>query len=60
MISLPKTWIFLDGSQSHDDIAITWCQWEQTKGPNTAKFEDASKVKTNVTRLTKGEYRYEV
>lgn len=56
-ISLPRSWIVLDGAASHDDISITWSEWKQLEGPNTAVIVDASKLNTNVTGLTKGTYR---
>ncbi len=56
-ISLPQNWAILDGTKSHDDIEITWSEWQQLEGPNTAKIVDAGKLKANATELTKGKYR---
>jgi hypothetical protein len=30
-VSLPQTWVLLDGSQSSDDIKITTWKWEQLR-----------------------------
>ncbi len=46
----------MDGSRSQDDIAIEFSQWKQLSGPKSAKFQDANKLVTNVTELTKGKY----
>jgi hypothetical protein len=56
-ISLPQTWITLDGSLSKDDVNITVYLWEQLSGPNTANIVKNSFAVTNVTGLTKGVYR---
>ena len=60
-ISLPRTWVVLDGSKSKDDIAITSYAWEQLGDtPNVARVENASLAKTNVTGLTKGTYAFKL
>ncbi len=48
----------LDGSSSHDDIAIESSEWRQDSGPRPAVFADKDALKTNVTGLTKGKYKW--
>lgn len=55
-ISLPVTWVLLDGAKSKDDVAITEYKWEQRSGPNEAEIVNGSTSVANATGLTKGEY----
>ncbi|KAJ8953581.1 hypothetical protein NQ318_003003 [Aromia moschata] len=59
-ISLPQTWVVLDGGNSTDDNQIMEFKWEQVEGPSTVSFERANASKTNVTGLTKGVYTFQV
>lgn len=59
-ISLPKTWVILDGSASKDDIQVTKFNWTQISGPNQATFVDNSTAKANVTGVTKGVYVFQL
>lgn len=59
-ISLPKTWVVLDGSGSRDDINITSWQWTQEKGPKVSNLKNPNGPKTNVTGLTKGTYVFKL
>jgi len=59
-ISLPKNWVVLDGSESHDDVGITSYLWIQVSGPNQASFAFANTSKTNATSLTKGTYQFKL
>ncbi|XP_071955352.1 dyslexia-associated protein KIAA0319-like protein isoform X2 [Antedon mediterranea] len=54
-LSLPDDSTVLDGSASHDDLAITHYTWEKTSGPD-ADITDADKVKATVSKLQEGEY----
>ncbi|KAF5288345.1 hypothetical protein FQR65_LT12080 [Abscondita terminalis] len=59
-ISLPQTWVVLDGGKSKDDNKITSFRWEQVEGPSSVAFLNISDSKTNVTGLTKGIYCFKV
>ncbi|XP_021932800.1 dyslexia-associated protein KIAA0319-like protein isoform X2 [Zootermopsis nevadensis] len=59
-VSLPQTWVLLDGSQSSDDIQITAWKWEQLGGPSKVVFSASNSSHTNVTELTKGEYEIQL
>lgn len=59
-ISLPQTWIVLDGSNSTDDNKIIAYQWEQISGPSITNIQQPNQTKTNVTGLTKGDYTYKL
>ncbi|XP_075210094.1 dyslexia-associated protein KIAA0319-like protein [Lycorma delicatula] len=55
-IALPQTSVFLNGSQSSDDIQIVSWNWEQISGPRKVVFSSKNESTTNVTGLTKGKY----
>ena len=57
-ISLPKTFIVLDGSESTDDQKILKYTWTQVSGPNDALIlqKNESFSQANATGLTKGDY----
>jgi len=59
-VSLPQTWVLLDGSQSNDDNKITAWKWEQLRGPSKVVFSAGNTSYTNVTELTKGEYEIQL
>ncbi|XP_063227382.1 dyslexia-associated protein KIAA0319-like protein isoform X2 [Bacillus rossius redtenbacheri] len=60
LVSLPQTWVQLNGSRSHDDIKIAAWQWQQLSGPSKVSFSPANSSITNVTELTKGEYKFQL
>ncbi len=47
----------MDGSGSHDDIAIEFSEWRLLSGPRKASIQEPDKLVTNVTELTKGKYK---
>lgn len=59
-VSLPQTWVLLNGSQSNDDNKITAWKWEQLRGPSKVVFSASNSSCTNVTDLTKGEYEIQL
>jgi hypothetical protein len=59
-ISLPKSWVTLDGTGSTDDINITSWQWSQLEGPNQAVIDRPNIPMTNATGLTKGTYTFKL
>jgi len=59
-ISLPQTWVVLNGSLSTDDISITRWTWEMISGPTKVTFTPANESFTNVTGLTKGAYQFKL
>ncbi|XP_049856046.1 dyslexia-associated protein KIAA0319-like protein isoform X1 [Schistocerca gregaria] len=60
VVSLPQTWVTLDGTQSNDDIKIVSWSWEQIRGPSKALFSSQNSSCTNATELTKGEYEFQL
>lgn len=59
-ITLPKDSAVLDGSKSHDDVAIKAWKWKQLSGPNDARVATPDAAKTNVSGLTKGDYVFQL
>lgn len=59
-ISLPQTWVVLNGENSTDDNKIIAYQWEQIDGPSTTNILQVNETKTNVTGLTKGGYTFKL
>ncbi|XP_014214907.1 dyslexia-associated protein KIAA0319-like protein [Copidosoma floridanum] len=59
-IALPETQAVLNGSKSKDDIKIVSYHWEQLEGPNKAVFAVSNASITNVTKLTKGDYLFQL
>lgn len=48
----------MNGSKSRDDVKIVSYQWKQIKGPNNVTFTASNKSVTNITKLTKGDYQF--
>jgi hypothetical protein len=48
-ISLPLTWVTLDGSASKDDVNISSYAWSQVSGPNQVMEQHSWKVKITTT-----------
>lgn len=59
-ISLPQTWVVLNGNMSKDDNKIIGFKWLQVKGPSSTTFAPADSSATNVTGLTKGQYIFQL
>lgn len=59
-ISLPQTWIVLDGNKSKDDNKIVSYGWEQIQGPSIAVINSVNISQPNVTSLTKGIYVFKL
>jgi len=62
-LSLPISFITLDGSKSTDDGNITAYKWSMLRGPKQAKLPTFSQPKgaaTNVTGFTVGEYTFKL
>lgn len=59
-ISLPLTWVMLNGNESTDDIKITQYQWKQISGPSNSIILNANSSFANATSLTLGDYIFEV
>eukprot|EP00095_Tigriopus_kingsejongensis_P001489 maker-scaffold124_size330879-snap-gene-1.31 protein:Tk01489 transcript:maker-scaffold124_size330879-snap-gene-1.31-mRNA-1 annotation:"hypothetical protein L798_13730" len=59
-ISLPQTWVILDGSASKDDVRIASYNWTQVSGPNEANLNVSNLAKVNATDLTKGKYVFQL
>nr|CAG4636763.1 EOG090X00QS [Ceriodaphnia reticulata] len=61
-ISLPSTWVILDGSKSRaiDDIGIHKWLWTQLQGPNEAVLVGSDQPRVNATTLTKGQYVFQL
>ncbi|XP_059086582.1 dyslexia-associated protein KIAA0319-like protein [Tigriopus californicus] len=59
-ISLPKTWVILDGSASKDDVQVTKYNWTQISGPNQASFMTNNTGSANATGLTRGVYVFQL
>jgi len=60
-LSLPLSFITLDGSKSNDDGNITAYKWSILRGPKQAKspiFSQPKGAVTNVTGFTVGEYTF--
>ncbi|KPJ18756.1 Dyslexia-associated protein KIAA0319 [Papilio machaon] len=55
-ISLPQTWVILNGSGSHDDHRIVAYTWRCVSGPNNATVLRFNESVANATSLTKGQY----
>ncbi|KPJ02053.1 Dyslexia-associated protein KIAA0319 [Papilio xuthus] len=55
-ISLPQTWVILNGSGSHDDHRIVAYTWRCVSGPNNATILRFNESMANATALTKGQY----
>ncbi|VVD01179.1 unnamed protein product [Leptidea sinapis] len=55
-ISLPQTWIVLNGTGSHDDNKIVSFTWRCLSGPNNATIVNFNESVANATGLTKGVY----
>ncbi|XP_045451148.1 dyslexia-associated protein KIAA0319 [Melitaea cinxia] len=55
-ISLPQTWIILNGSASHDDHRIVAYTWRCLSGPNNSSIVGFNESIANATALTKGQY----
>ena len=50
-ISLPLTWVTLDGSASKDDVNITFYNWTQVSGPNQVIKKSADNFQMHSTYL---------
>lgn len=59
-ISLPKTWISLNASNTTHDAKITSYQWVQVNGPTNSNILNKDSVVANATGLTIGIYTFEV
>ncbi|KAM3965719.1 dyslexia-associated protein KIAA0319 [Aphomia sociella] len=55
-ISLPQTWITLNGSGSHDDHRIVAYTWRCLSGPTNSNIINFNESVANATALTKGQY----
>ncbi|XP_026756071.2 dyslexia-associated protein KIAA0319 [Galleria mellonella] len=55
-ISLPQTWITLNGSGSHDDHQIVAYTWRYVSGPTNSTIINFNESLANATGLTKGQY----
>ncbi|CAH0400900.1 unnamed protein product [Chilo suppressalis] len=55
-ISLPQTWITLNGSASHDDHRIVAYTWRCLSGPTNSNIVGFNESVANATGLTKGQY----
>ncbi|XP_028168662.1 dyslexia-associated protein KIAA0319 [Ostrinia furnacalis] len=55
-ISLPQTWITLNGSASHDDHRIVAYTWRCLSGPTNSNIVNFNESVANATGLTKGQY----
>ncbi|XP_049875638.1 dyslexia-associated protein KIAA0319-like [Pectinophora gossypiella] len=55
-ISLPQTWMSLNGSASHDDHRIVAYTWRCVEGPTNATILGYNESVANATNLTKGQY----
>ncbi|KAF9805268.1 hypothetical protein SFRURICE_014019 [Spodoptera frugiperda] len=55
-ISLPQTWIILNGSTSHDDHRIVAYTWRCLSGPTNSNIINFNESVANATALTKGQY----
>ncbi|XP_045774500.1 dyslexia-associated protein KIAA0319 [Maniola jurtina] len=55
-ISLPQTWITLNGSASHDDHRIVAYTWRCLSGPTNSNIVNFNESTANATALTKGQY----
>ncbi|KAJ0174628.1 hypothetical protein K1T71_009736 [Dendrolimus kikuchii] len=55
-ISLPQTWIILNGSASHDDHRIVAYTWRCLSGPTNSSIINFNESVANATSLTKGQY----
>ncbi|XP_013199393.2 dyslexia-associated protein KIAA0319 [Amyelois transitella] len=55
-ISLPQTWITLNGSESHDDHRIVAYTWRCLSGPTNSNIINFNESVANATGLTKGQY----
>ena len=62
-LSLPVSFVTLDGTKSSDDGNITVYKWAMLRGPQQAKlptFSQPGGASTNVTGLTVGEYTFQL
>ncbi|XP_026321245.1 dyslexia-associated protein KIAA0319 [Hyposmocoma kahamanoa] len=59
-ISLPQTWVTLNGTASHDDHRIVAYTWRCLSGPNNATIINYNESLANATQLTKGQYVFSV
>ncbi|XP_053610675.1 dyslexia-associated protein KIAA0319 [Plodia interpunctella] len=57
-ISLPQTWITLNGTASHDDHRIVAYTWRCLSGPTNSSIINFNESVANATSLTKGEYMF--
>ncbi|XP_068617646.1 dyslexia-associated protein KIAA0319 [Battus philenor] len=55
-ISLPQTWVTLNGSGSHDDHRIVAYTWRCLSGPTNSNIVGFNESIANATALTKGQY----
>ncbi|XP_063537296.1 dyslexia-associated protein KIAA0319 [Cydia strobilella] len=55
-ISLPQTWVTLNGSASHDDHRIVAYTWRCLVGPTNSTILNFNESVANATGLTKGQY----
>ncbi|KAG7312210.1 hypothetical protein JYU34_001679 [Plutella xylostella] len=55
-ISLPETWVTLNGSSSHDDHRIVAYTWHCVDGPTNSTIVGYNESVANATGLTKGQY----
>ncbi|CAG9111892.1 unnamed protein product [Plutella xylostella] len=55
-ISLPQTWVTLNGSSSHDDHRIVAYTWHCVDGPTNSTIVGYNESVANATGLTKGQY----
>ncbi|XP_072944852.1 dyslexia-associated protein KIAA0319 [Epargyreus clarus] len=55
-ISLPQTWVILNGSGSHDDHRIVAYTWRCLEGPSNSTILKFNESTANATGLTKGAY----
>lgn len=57
-ISLPQTWVTLNGSGSHDDHTIVAYTWRYLSGPTNSNIINFNESIANATALTKGMYTF--
>lgn len=55
-ISLPQTWVALNGSASRDDHRIVAYTWRCLSGPTNSNIVNFNESIANATGLTKGQY----
>jgi alpha-tubulin suppressor-like RCC1 family protein len=58
--TVPGPTAALDGSASHDNVAVVYYIWSQVSGPNQAVISLPSGPKANLLNLTKGTYVFQL